>query len=43
VDPVMADRRAKDDQNLLVERVGGRAVAFGLGKFGATPVPQVAP
>ena len=43
VDPVMADRRAKDDQNLLVERVGGRAVAFGLGKIGATPVPQVAP
>jgi choline-sulfatase len=43
VDPVMADRRAKDDQNLLVERVGGRAVAFGVGKIGATPVPQVAP
>jgi len=43
VDPVMADRRAKDDQNLLVERFGGRAVALGLGKIGATPVPQVAP
>jgi choline-sulfatase len=42
VDPDMADRRAKDDQNLLVERVGGRAVAFGLGKTGATPVPQAA-
>ena len=40
VDPDAADRLAKDDQNALVARHGGRAVALTLGKGGATPVPK---
>jgi choline-sulfatase len=39
VDPVEADRRAKSDQRLLVERFGGREIAFQLGTRGATPAP----
>jgi choline-sulfatase len=39
VDPAAADRQAKADQRLLVERFGGREAAFRLGTKGATPVP----
>lgn len=39
VDPEQADRRAKDDQNALVARHGGREAALRVGQFGATPVP----
>ena len=37
--PEIVDRMAKDDQNALVESVGGRDAALGLGTPGATPVP----
>ena len=40
VDPVAVDRMAKDDQNALVQHHGGRELALGLGKRGATPVPE---
>ena len=40
LDPVAVDRRAKNDQNALVARVGGREAALGLGPDGATPVPS---
>jgi len=40
VDPAAADRQAKADQQLLVERFGGREVAFRLGTKGATPAPM---
>ena len=40
LDPVAVDRLAKDDQNQLIARVGGREAALGMGKFGATPVPR---
>ena len=33
------DRLAKDDQNTLVARHGGREAALAVGKIGATPVP----
>ncbi len=33
------DRRAKDDQNALVARHGGRERALGIGPPGATPAP----
>jgi len=39
VDPAAADRQAKADQRLLVERFGGREIAFRLGTKGATPAP----
>lgn len=39
VDPDAADRLAKDDQNALVERCGGREAVLGMDRFGATPVP----
>jgi choline-sulfatase len=39
VDPEAADRQAKADQRLLVERFGGREAAFQLGTKGATPAP----
>jgi choline-sulfatase len=39
VDPIAADRQAKADQRALVERFGGREVAFRLGNKGATPAP----
>jgi choline-sulfatase len=39
LDPEAVDRRAKDDQNALVERCGGRERALRLGPPGATPVP----
>lgn len=39
LDPVSVDRHAKDDQNALVARVGGRDEALRLGPVGATPVP----
>lgn len=38
VDPEKVDRQAKDTQNALVARVGGRERALGLGPRGATPV-----
>jgi len=38
-DPEATDRRAKDDQNELVERFGGRDAALNTGTPGATPVP----
>jgi choline-sulfatase len=40
VDPQAVDRRAKDDQNAVVERSGGREAALRQGKIGATPVPS---
>ena len=40
VDPEETDRQAKDDQNALVERFGGRDKAFTVGTTGATPVPS---
>lgn len=39
LDPDAVDRRAKDTQNALVARVGGRERALALGPRGATPVP----
>jgi choline-sulfatase len=39
VDPGAADRQAKADQRVLVERFGGRDTAFRLGTKGATPAP----
>ena len=38
-DPEATDRRAKDDQNALVARFGGREKAFETGTPGATPPP----
>jgi choline-sulfatase len=43
VDPLAADRLAKDDQNALVARHGGRELALTKGKGGATPVPRGRP
>lgn len=42
LDPEQVDRQAKDDQNALVERHGGRAAALQVGRIGATPVPGAA-
>ena len=39
VDPEKTDRRAKDDQNALVARHGGRENALRVGPPGATPAP----
>jgi len=39
LDPERVDRSAKDDQNNLVARMGGRENALHIGKSGATPVP----
>ena len=39
VDPEKADRQAKDDQNALIEKFGGREAALTTGTPGATPVP----
>ena len=39
VDPEQTDRLAKDDQNALIEKFGGRDKAFKTGTPGATPVP----
>ena len=39
-DPEKVDRKAKDDQNALVERFGGREKALKTGTPGATPTPQ---
>ena len=38
-DPELTDRCAKDDQNDLIERYGGRKAAPRMGTQGATPVP----
>lgn len=40
LDPLEVDRRAKDDQNALIARFGGRVAALGIGPAGATPVPS---
>jgi choline-sulfatase len=40
VDPEAVDRQAKADQRALVERFGGRKVAFRMGTEGATPPPE---
>lgn len=40
LDPEAVDRRAKDDQDALIARMGGREAALGLGPVGATPVPS---
>lgn len=40
VDPEAADRQAKADQRALVNRFGGREVAFRMGTEGATPAPD---
>jgi choline-sulfatase len=39
LDPERVDRRAKDDQNALVARAGGRDKALQTGPQGATPAP----
>ena len=39
VDPEKADRQAKDDQNALIDKFGGREAALTTGTPGATPVP----
>lgn len=39
LDPEQTDRRAKADQNRLVERMGGRDAALGIGPRGASPAP----
>ena len=39
LDPEAVDRRAKDDQNALVEKFGGRERALHIGPPGATPAP----
>jgi choline-sulfatase len=39
IDPEAADRQAKADQRALVDRFGGRDVAFRMGTEGATPAP----
>jgi choline-sulfatase len=39
VDPEVADRQAKADQRALVDKFGGREVAFRMGTEGATPAP----
>ena len=38
-DPEETDRRAKDDQNALIQKFGGREKALGTGTPGATPAP----
>ncbi|MBT3992016.1 MAG: sulfatase-like hydrolase/transferase [Rhodospirillaceae bacterium] len=38
-DPEKVDRQAKDDQNALIEKFGGRDKALHTGTPGATPVP----
>ena len=38
-DPNKTDRQAKDDQNTLIEKYGGRERALHSGTPGATPVP----
>ena len=40
LDPEAIDRRAKDDQNALIARHGGREAALNLGYPGETPVAQ---
>jgi len=39
LDPEATDRRAKNDQNALIARHGGRDRALGIGPKGATPAP----
>ncbi len=41
LDPEAIDRRAKDDQNALVDRFGGRDAALRLGYPGETPTAAV--
>ena len=40
LDPEAVDRRAKNEQNALVERFGGREAALRLGYPGETPTDQ---
>jgi choline-sulfatase len=40
LDPDAIDRRAKDDQNRVVDAAGGRAAVMAMERFGATPVPS---
>ena len=40
LNPEQVDRRAKEDQNALITRHGGRDVALKLGNPGATPTPE---
>ena len=40
LNPEAVDRRAKDDQNALIERFGGRDAALRLGYPGETPTDQ---
>ncbi|MDA4845439.1 sulfatase-like hydrolase/transferase [Hoeflea poritis] len=42
-DPEKTDARAFDDQAALIERMGGRDAALGLGAPGATPPPELKP
>ena len=43
LDPEAVDRRAKDDQNALIERFGGREAALNTGTPGASPPPGTKP
>ena len=38
-DPEAVNRKAKEDQNILIEKFGGREKAFSMGTPGASPVP----
>ena len=38
-DPEAVDRQAKEDQNILIQKFGGREKALNMGTPGATPVP----
>jgi choline-sulfatase len=40
LDPEAVDRRAKDDQNALIERFGGREAALRMGYSGETPTAE---
>lgn len=40
LDPEGVDRQAKDDQNALVARMGGREAALRIGPQGASPAPK---
>lgn len=41
LDPELTDRKAKQAQDALVDRFGGRDVALGLGPAGASPAPTM--
>jgi len=40
LDPIEVDTHAKSDQQVLIQKFGGREAALGIGTPGATPVPS---